>query len=389
MDNFTFQNPTQIIFGRGVETRTGQAVLPHGRNILLHYGGGSIKKTGLYDRVTASLREAGVAYTELGGVKPNPRLSLIHEGIRICREKGIDCILAVGGGSVIDSAKAIAVGVPYQGDVWDFYTRKAVPEEALPLATLLTIPAAGSESSDGSVVTKEEGELKRACGTPLMYPKVSLLNPELAMTLPPEQIANGVTDIMAHLMERYFTNTTHVELTDRLIEGVLKTMIRNAPLVLKDPSDYNAWAEIMWGGTVAHNNLLNTGRIGDWASHGIEHELSGIYDVAHGAGLAVVFPAWMKYVYRHDITRFVQFAVRVWNVDQDFHGPEATALAGIRALEEFFLSIGRPVRLGGLGIDEARLEEMARKATDEDAHPLGQFVSLRSQDVLSILKLAL
>ncbi len=389
MDNFIFQNPTRIIFGKDSENRTGEAVLPFSKNILLHYGGGSIKKTGLYDRITASLDAAGIGYTELPGVKPNPRLSLVQEGIRICREKDIDFVLAVGGGSVIDSAKAIAIGVPYEGDVWDFYSGKGVPAKAISVGTVLTIPAAGSESSDGSVITKEEGELKRPCGSDLMYPRVSILNPELAMTLPPHQIANGITDIMAHLMERYFTNSPNVELTDRMIESVLKTVIHNGPLVLKNPKDYDAWAEIMWAGTIAHNNLLNTGRMGDWGSHDIEHELSGIYDVAHGAGLAVVFPAWMKYVYTHDITRFVQFAVRVWNVESDYRDPESTAQAGIAALENFFQSIGQAVRLRGLSIDSSRLSEMARKATDSDARHLGQFVPLWEDDVFEILKLAL
>ncbi len=389
MDNFTFQNPTRIIFGKGSEKKTGEAVLPFSRNILLHYGGGSIKKTGLYDRIIASLKNSGIQFTELSGVKPNPRLSLVQEGIRLCREKGIDFVLAVGGGSVIDSAKAIAIGVPYEGDVWDFYCGKAVPEKAISIGTVLTIPAAGSESSDGSVITKEEGQLKRPCGSQLLYPKVSLLNPELAMTLPPDQIANGITDIMAHLMERYFTNTPNVELTDRMIESVLKTVIHNGPVVLQDPGDYDGWAELMWAGTIAHNNLLNTGRVGDWGSHDIEHEVSGIYDVPHGAGLAVVIPAWMKYVYSHDVTRFAQFAVRVWNVEPDFRDLEATALQGITALENFFTSIGQAVRLRGLGIDGSRLAEMAQKATEGDARHLGEFVPLWEQDVLEILKLAL
>ena len=389
MDNFTFNNPTKIVFGRDAEENCGKEISAYGQNILFHYGGGSIKKTGLYDRIVSSLKSAGVKYTELAGVKPNPRLSLVKEGIRICREKKIDFILAVGGGSVIDSAKAIAVGVPYKGDVWDFYTSKAQARSALPIGTVLTIPAAGSESSDGSVITNEDGLLKRAYGSDLLYPRISFLNPELAMTLPVQQIRNGITDIMAHLLERYFTNTANVELTDRLIESVLKTVIHNGPLLIKNPGDYNAWAEIMWSGTLAHNNLLNTGRLGDWGSHDIEHELSGIYDVAHGAGLAVVFPAWMKYVYHHDITRFVQFAVRVWNLEQDFRSPEAAALAGINAFENFLLSIGQSIRLKGIDIDGSRLEEMSRKATDGDSRHLGQFVPLWSNDILSILKLAM
>jgi len=389
MDNFIFRNPTRIYFGKGMENKTGEAVSGFSRNILLHYGGGSIKKSGLYDRITSSLKAAGVEWTELSGVKPNPRLSLVYEGIKICREKDIDFILAVGGGSVIDSAKAIAAGVPYEGDVWDFYTGKALAEETIGIGTVLTIPAAGSESSDGTVITNEEGDLKRAFGSELLYPDFSILNPELAMTLPPFQRACGVADMMAHLFERYFTNSFPVELTDRMIEAVLKTIIHNAPGVMKDGDTYDAWAEIMWSGTVAHNNSLSTGRVGDWASHQIEHELSGIYDVAHGAGLAAVFPHWMRYVMHHDIKRFVQIAVRVWNVDQNFKSDEETALAGIEALEQFWQSLGLATTLTGLGIPADRLEEMAGKCAGESENPQGQFVKLYKKDVLAILEKAL
>jgi len=286
MDNFVFHNPTKIIFGRGTEAKVGAEAAAISKKVLLHYGSGSIKKSGLFDRVMASLKAAGVTVVELGGVAPNPRLSLVREGIKICREQKIGLILAVGGGSAIDSAKGIAVGAPYQGDVWDFYTGVAEPKEALPVATVLTIPAAGSEASNGSVVTKEEGQFKRPCNSALTYPRFSILNPELAFTLPKNQVANGIADIMAHLLERYFVNAKPVELTDRLIEATLRTVIDVAHRVLLKHDDYDAWAELMWSGTVAHNNILNTGRDGDWASHDIEHELSGIYDVAHGAGLA-------------------------------------------------------------------------------------------------------
>ena len=320
---------------------------------------------------------------------PNPRLSLVREGIRLCREHQLDFILAVGGGSVIDSAKAIAVGVPYAGDVWDFYTGKAEPTQALPVATILTIPAAGSESSHSSVITKEEGWFKRALNHPIIIPKFSILNPELAFTLPKFQVACGAADIIAHLMERYFTNVQHVELTDRLIEATVKTVVHNVTLVLAQPDNYDAWAEMMWAGTIAHNNLLDTGRIGDWASHSIEHELSGIYDIAHGAGLAVVFPAWMKYNYQHDVTRFAQFAARIWNVDDNYWSPESTALEGIARHEAFFKSIGLPTRLSDLKIDDQCLEEMANKCTAGDTEPVGQFVPLGKQDVYNIFKLAL
>ncbi len=388
MENFVFQNPTKILFGRGTENQVGCEASRYAKKILLHYGSGSIKSSGLYERITRSLSDAGVEYTELPGVKPNPRLSLVNEGIRICREKGIGLILAVGGGSVIDSSKAIAMGVPYQGDVWDFFVGKAELKGTLPVGTVLTIPAAGSEASTASVITNENGWLKRGFNSDLIYPRFSILNPELAFTLPKCQIACGVSDIMAHLMERYFTNTLRVELTDRLIEATLKTVIHNGPLVLAKPDDYDAWAEIMWAGTVAHNNLLNTGRIGDWASHDIEHEISGIYDVAHGAGLSVVFPAWMKYLYKHDIARFSQYATRVWNVDYSFRTPEESVLEGIKRLENFYRSSGLPVCLRDLSIGNDRLEEMADKCTNSGKTAVGNFVKLNKDDVYNILKLA-
>jgi alcohol dehydrogenase YqhD (iron-dependent ADH family) len=389
MDDFVFHNTTKIIFGRGTESRVGAEAKAFASKVLLHYGGGSIKKSGLFDRVAASLKAAGVSIVELGGVAPNPRLALVREGIKICREQKVGLILAVGGGSVIDSAKAIALGVPYKGDVWDFYSEVALPKESLPVGTVLTIPAAGSEASHGSVVTKEEGQLKRPCNSEFNYPRFSILNPELAFTLPKNQVANGIADIMAHLMERYFTNSRPVELTDRLIEATLRTVIDVAPRVLRKHDDYDAWAELMWSGTVAHNNLLNTGRDGDWASHDIEHELSGIYDVAHGAGLAVVFPAWMKQVLKHDLARFVQFAVRVWAVDQSFFSPERTALEGIARLEAFWASLGLAIRLPGIGIGPERIEEMASKCTKGGSSTVGHFVSLGKAEVSAILRLAL
>ncbi len=389
MVDFNFYNGTEIIFGKGRENEIGKYASKYGKRVLLHYGGGSIKRTGLYDRVMKSLNDSGIEVFELGGVKPNPRLGLVYEGIEICRKENIDLILAVGGGSAIDSAKAISVGVPYDGDVWDFFDDKAVPEKSLPVATILTIPAAGSESSTGCVITKEEGLLKRAGAEPYcMYPRFSILNPELAFTLPKEQIGYGVADILAHLMERYFTNVKHVELVDRMIEAVMKTIINNAPLALEKPDDYDVWSEIMLGGAFAHNNSLSSGRIGDWASHMIEHELSGIYDIAHGAGLAIVFPAWMKFVYKNDIDRFVQFAVRVWNVENDYFDKEKTALAGIKAMETFFKSMNLPIRLSELNISNDRFEEMAIKATWGESFELGNFVKLKKDDIVNIYKLA-
>ncbi|MBL7124182.1 MAG: iron-containing alcohol dehydrogenase, partial [Actinobacteria bacterium] len=358
----------------------------YGGKVLLHYGGGSIKKYGLYDKVLKSLKDAGLEIIELGGVQPNPRLSMVKKGIDICRKEKVDFILAVGGGSVIDSVKAIAAGVTYPGDVWNFYTGKAVAKEVIPLGVVLTIPAAGSETSVATVITKEEGSYKRAFESEMLRPKFAILNPEISYTLPPYQTACGVSDIMAHVMERYFTRVQNVDLTDRLCEATLETVIGNTPLVLKKPNSYQARAEIMWAGTIAHNDLLGTGRIGDWASHGIEHELSGIYDIAHGAGLSIIFPAWMKYVYKQDVERFAQFAVRVWNVEADFKNVEKVALEGIKRLEEFYKKIGLPITLKEANIPYDRLEEMAEKCTE--GGPRGNFVRLDKNDVLEILKLA-
>lgn len=388
MENFVFQNPTKILFGRGMEDRVGEETAVYSKNILLHFGGGSIKKTGLYDRVTASLKKAGVSWVELGGVKPNPRLSLVHEGVELVKKHNLGLILAVGGGSVIDSAKAIAMGAVIDHDVWDFYLGKGEPKAALPIGTILTIPAAGSEASTGTVITNEDGWLKRAVNTEIIYPRFSILNPEQAFTLPKFQVACGITDIMAHLMERYFTNVPHVAFTDRLLEATMKTLIVHAPLVLEDPKNYDAWAEIMWAGTIAHNNLLNTGRIGDWSSHDIEHEISGIYDVAHGAGLAVVFPAWMKFVYQHDINRFAQWAIRVWNVDMDVFDTERVARTGIERLEAFSRSMGLGTRLSDLGIKGDRIDEMADKCTDNGTRTFGSFVPMDRESVKKVLRLA-
>lgn len=388
MQNFRFLNRTEIIFGKGTQHQVGEETAKYGSKVLLHYGGGHIKKSGLYNDVTASLKDAGVAYVELGGVQPNPRLKLVREGIALGKREGVDFILAVGGGSVIDSAKAIAAGVRYDGDVWDFFTGKADVKDMIPVGAVLTIPAAGSEASDGSVVTDWEAGNKRHFGSPLARPKFAIMNPELTYTLPPYQTACGAADIMAHIMERYFTNEPDVELTDRLCEATLKTMISNVPKVLGNPNNYAACAEIMWAGTLAHNDLFSTGRIGDWASHMIEHELSAINDVTHGAGLAIVFPAFLKYVYKHDIDRFVQFAVRVWNVEQDYFGPEKTALEGIARLKAFFVFIGLPTSLGEIGIGEDKFEHIANHCRKFDGDTVGNFVKLAPADIIEILKIA-
>lgn len=388
MDDFIFQNPTMIYFGKSHEAEIGRIAARYGKRVLLHFGGHSAERSGLLPLIREELAEAGLSCFELGGVQPNPRLSLVYRGIEMCREHKIDIVLAVGGGSAIDSAKAIAAGVPYSGDVWDFYTGKAFPETALPVGTVLTIPAAGSESSCGSVITKEEGLLKRALNADCLFPRFSVLNPERAFTLPPAQIANGATDIMCHLMERYFTNSKPVEFIDRLIEATLRTVIASAPRVLANPSSYDDWAELMWAGTIAHNNLLSTGREGDWASHDIEHELSALYDIAHGAGLAIVTPAWMKFVMQHDVSRFAQYAVRVWGVEDNFFDPERVARAGIGRLESFWSSLGQKVRLSQMGIDASRFAEMANKCTDGETHTVGHFMPLRTRDIEEIYKLA-
>ena len=387
MVNFNFYNPARIIFGKDTEKELPAQIQKFGSKVLLHYGGGSIKKIGLYDKIVKILKDAGIPFVELGGVQPNPRLSLVYEGIQLCKKENVDFILAVGGGSTIDSAKAIAIGVPYDGDVWDFYDNKGEPKEILPVASVLTIPAAGSESSDGSVITNDTLNLKHSVGCELMIPKFTIMNPENTFSLPPYQTACGATDIMAHLMERYFTTVPNVDVSDRLIEATFRSMLYNVPKVLRNPNDYDARAEIMWAGTVAHNNLYQMGRIPDWGSHNIEHELSAIYDIAHGAGLAIVFPAWMKYVYKTDIKRFVQYAVRMFDVDLAFADDEEIALEGIRRLEAFSKSIGMPTRLADIGICGDRIDEMAKKAVMYG--PIGKFKPLYEEDVAAILRLAL
>ena len=389
MNNFEFLNPTRIVFGKGTENQVGAEIKKIASSCLLHYGGGSVKKSGLYDRVVASLKKEGIRFIELGGVRPNPRLGLVREGIDLCRKNKVEFILAVGGGSVIDSAKAIAVGVPYDGDVWDFFNGDKLPATKLPVGSVLTIPAAGSEASHSCVITNEDGMLKRPLNMELNRPSFAIMNPELTFSLPPYQTACGAADIMAHAMERYFTDVPKVDLTDRLCEATLKSVISNAPLVMENPNDYDARAEIMWASTIAHNNLLSTGRIGDFGSHVIEHELSGINDVAHGAGLAIVFPAWMRYVYKRMLPRFVQFAVRVWDVDQRFDDPERTAREGIARMEAFFVSLGLPVRLGEIAIDGSHFDELIRKTLIGRGDTIGGVIKLNKDDIRNVLKLAL
>lgn len=386
MKNFEFQNPTKIIFGKDVQQKVGLEVSKYSKKVLLHYGGGSIKKSGLYDQVITSLKENDIQYLELGGVKPNPRISLVRNGIKLCKDNEITFILAVGGGSVIDSAKAIALGAASQEDVWDFYLGKVKPRESLPVGVILTIAAAGSESSNGSVITNEEGQYKRDCASTIMFPKFAFLNPELTYSLPKYQSACGIADIMAHIMERYFSQTEHTDLSDRLCEATLRTIIEHGRKFLVNPQDYNTRAEIMWCGTIAHNNLLGMGREEDWASHKIEHEISGIYDIAHGAGLAIVFPSWMKYVQKANPARFVQFAVRVWDVDMSFLDTEAIVQEGISRTQDFFKALGLPTSLGEAGIGNEHIVEMAQKAVE--AGPIGGFLKLLQKDVENILEIS-
>ena len=391
MLNFDLYMPARIVFGRDNQSRIGELLKPHAKKALLHYGGGSIKRSGLYDTVVKSLNDAGIAFVELGGVVPNPRLSLVHEGIELCRRENVDLILAVGGGSAIDSAKAIAMGVYYDGDVWEIYNAGKPIEKALPVAVVLTIPAAGSESSGDTVITNEETGRKYGYGSPKLRPLISVMNPELFFTLPKDQIANGVADMMSHIFERYFTNTTHVDLTDALCEATLRTILSNAPRLMEDPHDYDAWAEIGFAGTVAHNGLLGMGREQDWACHAMEHELSAAYDVAHGAGLAVLTPAWMKYVHKDNLDMFVQFAVNVMGVDKGFRAKEEVIREGIARLQNFYRVMGLPQALTELGIDESRHEEMAKKCTEiyyGEEYKVGGLKKLGWQDVLNIYTIA-
>lgn len=389
MNNFEFYSPTCFVFGKDTETSAGEYVKRFGGSkVLIHYGGGSAVRSGLLDRIKESLSKESIAFTELGGVKPNPRSGLVYEGIDLCKKENVDFILAVGGGSVIDSSKAIAAGAIYDGDFWDFYSGKRV-EKALSVGTVLTIAAAGSEGSRDSVITKEEGMLKRGASGDAIRPKFSILNPALTQTLPAYQTAAGITDIMAHLYERYLTNTEEVEVTDRLIEGLLLTMIHEGPRVISDPDNYEARANIMWAGTMAHNNSCGVGRSQDWNSHNIEHELSALYDCAHGAGLAVTMPAVFSYTMSHNVMRFAQAAVRIWGCQMDFAHPEVTAKAGIEAFRNFLISIGMPKNFEELGAKE----EDIPKLVDVLLHGNGRggtitgFVTLNEEDCTKIYKL--
>ena len=392
MDNFTFYAPTYFAFGKDAEHQAGALVKRFGgHKVLLHYGGGSVVRSGLLDRVKASLDGEGIAYVELGGVKPNPRSGLVYEGIELCRREGVDFVLAVGGGSAIDSSKAIAAGTVYDGDFWDFYEGKPV-ERALPIGTVLTIAAAGSEGSPDSVITKEEGMIKRGASGEAYRAKFSILNPALTQTLPPYQTACGITDIIAHLYERYLTNTREVETTDRMIEALIMAMVHEGPRVIEDPNNYEARANIMWAGMMAHNNSCGVGRSQDWTSHDVEHELSALYDCAHGAGLAVAMPAVFTYTMQHDVMRFAKIAVRVWGCPMDFEHPERTAKAGIEALRSFLISIGMPKNFAGIGAREEDIDYLAHTCCWGSEHADGKkhgFMELNEEDIKAIYRLML
>ena len=389
MQNFTFYSPTYFMFGKDSENRVGELVKRFGgTKVLIHYGGGSAERSGLLGRVRASLEAEGIAYVELGGVKPNPRSGLVYEGIELVKKENVDFILAVGGGSTIDSSKAIAAGALYDGDFWDFYSGKRI-ENALPVGTILTIAAAGSEGSPDSVITNENGMFKRGASGDAIRPRFSILNPALTQTLPPYQTAAGITDILAHLHERYLTNTKDVEVTDRLIEGLMLTMVHEGPRVIADPDNYEARANIMWAGMMAHNNSCGVGRTQDWNSHNIEHELSALYDCAHGAGLAVTMPAVFRYVYKHDVMRFAKLAVRVWGCQMDFDDPESTALAGIAALENFLRSIGMPLSFAEIGAREEDIPKLVQALCYGDGRKgsISGFVTLNEEDCTNIYQM--
>ena len=388
MNNFTFYSPTLFSFGDGEENNTGALVRRFGgTRVLLVTGGGSVRRNGAYDAVTASLEAAGIPFAELSGVQANPRSGKVYEGIDIVRRTGADFLLAVGGGSVIDTAKAIAIGVPYEGDFWDFFSGK-VPEKALPVGTVLTIAASGSEGSPDSIITNEKTLDKNSAEADCLRPCFSILDPALTESLPPYQTACGVTDIMAHAFERYFTNTEDVEVTDRLLEGVLLTMLHEGPRVMADPHDYGARANIMWAGMVCHNDMMGVGRKQDWNSHHLEHVLSALYDCAHGAGLAVIMPAWMRYCAdHHDGLRMAQMAVRVFGCQMDFADPRRTALEGIAAFRAFLKSMGMPLTFAEIGADPADIPKLV-EMNHVGNGVTGGYVGLTSDAIREIYEIA-
>ncbi|HIS94650.1 MAG TPA: iron-containing alcohol dehydrogenase [Candidatus Ventricola gallistercoris] len=389
---FQYYTPTRVVFGNGTENQVGSLVKAQGgHKVLIHYGGGSVVRSGLLGRVKESLAAEGIPFVELGGVVPNPRLSLVYQGIDLCRREGVDFILAVGGGSVIDSGKAIGYGMANEGDVWDFYAHTRVPSACLPIGVVLTIAATGSEMSNSSVITKDEGGIKRSCNTDLARPAFAVMNPQLTLTLPDYQTSCGCTDILMHTMERYFTNGGSMEITDSMAEALMRTVITNAKILHDDPQNLDARAEIMWAGSLSHNGLTGCGNDGgDWASHMLEHELGGMFDVAHGAGLAAVWGSWARYVVDHCLERFVRFAVNVMGIEAGSDA-RATALRGIETMEAFFASIGMPTRIPGLGIvpTHEQLEEMAKSCAAACGGKKGSARVLHEADMLAIYEAAM
>ncbi len=388
MIDFTFHNPAKIIFGKSALSHLQEEASRYGKRVLLVYGGNSIKRMGLYDEVRNILSEGGFTVFELSGIVPNPVLSRVYEGIDLCRRENVDLVLAVGGGSVIDTGKSICNGVKYAGDVWDFHSYVKVPQAALPLGVLLTHAAAGSEMSFSCVITNENGMLKRGFNSLTNVPSFSLLNPEWTYTLPPYQTACGAVDIMAHMMERYFTTVEHVELTDRMITAGVKTVLHNTPSALKTPDDYGARAEIMWAGALAHNGLLDTGRIGDWATHKLSHELSAAFGLAHGAALAVLYPAWMQFALKRNPQKIAQFATDVFDVNPELGNETETALEGVRRLEAAYRSFGVPARMSEAGIDNPDLDALVQKALPNPDSAIGAYIPIRRKEAAEILSLA-
>ena len=392
MKDFNYYAPTEVVFGENSEEQVAALVKKYGgTKVLVHYGGKSAERSGLLDKICGLLTDGGIAFKKLGGVVPNPRLSLVHEGIKLCREEGIDFILAVGGGSVIDSSKAIAYGVPYEGEVWDFYLGKDKATKMLPVASVLTIPAAGSEMSEASVITNEDGDVKLGYSNNLSRPKFAIMNPKRTFTLPPYQTAAGVTDMMMHTMERYFTKDDDMDLTTDIAEAMLRSMKDAIFAVLKNPEDYRYRAQIMWGGSLMHNGLTGCGVTDDWATHQLEHELSGMFDVTHGAGLAAIWPSWARYVMHENLSRFVRFAVNVMDIPNDFTDPEGTALKGIEAMERFYHAIGMPINIKeliGKDITDEEIKEMTRKCSRNYQHTCGQLKVLKAEDMENIYKMA-
>lgn len=389
MNNFVFYSPTEFVFGKDMEMQVGALARKHGaRKVMIVYGGGSVVRSGLLDRVKQSLQEAGIEYCLMGGVQPNPVDTKVYEGIEFCRREQADILLPVGGGSVIDTAKAIAAGVLYEGDFWDFYIGKAKVTKALKVAVVLTIPAAGSEGSGNTVITKLDGLQKLSLRVPeVLRPVFSIMNPELTYTLPPFQTACGVADMMAHIMERYFTNTQEVEIGDRLCEGTLMAIINEAPKVMRNPEDYGARANLMWAGMIAHNGTCGVGCEEDWASHFLEHEISAIYGVTHGAGLSVIFPAWMTWMVEHNVGKIAQYAVRVWGVPES-EDKKAVALEGIGKLKAFFSSLGLPVTFKELGVENPDIDRLADSLHRNKGELVGNYVKLTKLDSKEIYRLA-